>query len=305
MKGAKIPKVAWADVEIVSRELMVYLVEITVEGAVKWLEGNTHNRAIRDGVVERYAQDIKARNFPVTHQGVAFDATGRLIDGQHRLYGILEANVPATLLVFVGVPAATQAFIDQGASRSTLDVLALEGNDKANAYRLSVARRASQGTLPQHVLTRKELIDFFERHQKAVLYVTDEVFQKRKVRYVMPAAVGAVLLRASYHEDHAKLNAFGRILLDGIAPKESDSYAISLQRWLLNGAPAERSWAGSRDMLVYCKAQLCPHHHVVYGDDGAAANRIMCDFFHRGKLAPRLTEQERNDEAWAQAAESA
>jgi hypothetical protein len=43
---------------------------------------------------------------------------------------------------------------------------------------------------------------------------------------------------------------------------------------------------------------LCPHHHCVYGDDWAAANRIMCDFFHRGKVPPRLTRTEREDEFW-------
>jgi hypothetical protein len=43
---------------------------------------------------------------------------------------------------------------------------------------------------------------------------------------------------------------------------------------------------------------LCPHHHYVYGDAWAAANRIMCDFFHRGKVPPRLTRPEREDDFW-------
>lgn len=30
-------------------------------------------------------------------------------------------------------------------------------------------------------------------------------------------------------------------------------------------------------------AALCPHHHAVYGDNWAEANRIMYDFFHRKK----------------------
>jgi hypothetical protein len=36
----------------------------------------------------------------------------------------------------------------------------------------------------------------------------------------------------------------------------------------------------------------------VYGDDWAAANRIMCDFFHRKKVPPRLTRPEREDDFW-------
>jgi hypothetical protein len=52
-------------------------------------------------------------------------------------------------------------------------------------------------------------------------------------------------------------------------------------------------------------ASLCPHHHCVYGDDWAAANRIMCDFFHRGKIPPRLPQGEREDDFWAHAGEAA
>jgi len=46
-------------------------------------------------------------------------------------------------------------------------------------------------------------------------------------------------------------------------------------------------------------AGLCPHHHCVYGDDWAEANRIMCDFFHRGVVPARLSEKERDDSFWS------
>lgn len=52
-------------------------------------------------------------------------------------------------------------------------------------------------------------------------------------------------------------------------------------------------------------AALCPHHHVNYsGEDWAAGNRIMCDFFHRGIVPPRVPEPERREnetetEPWA------
>jgi hypothetical protein len=52
-------------------------------------------------------------------------------------------------------------------------------------------------------------------------------------------------------------------------------------------------------------AGLCPHHHCVYGDDWAVANRIMCDFFHRRKVPPRLAQTERDDDFWAHTGEAA
>ena len=52
-------------------------------------------------------------------------------------------------------------------------------------------------------------------------------------------------------------------------------------------------------------AGLCPHHHCVYGDDWAVANRIMCDFFHRRKVPRRLAQTDRDDDFWAHTGEAA
>jgi hypothetical protein len=43
----------------------------------------------------------------------------------------------------------------------------------------------------------------------------------------------------------------------------------------------------------------------VYGDDWAVANRIMCDFFHRKKVPPRLAQNDRDDDFWAHTGEAA
>lgn len=51
-------------------------------------------------------------------------------------------------------------------------------------------------------------------------------------------------------------------------------------------------------------AALCPHHHSVYGNDWSAANRIMCDFFHRRKVPPRLPQFEREGDFWRHAGEA-
>lgn len=40
---------------------------------------------------------------------------------------------------------------------------------------------------------------------------------------------------------------------------------------------------------------LCPHHHCGDLGDWAAANRVLCDFFHRKKAPTRLSCAERDD----------
>lgn len=44
--------------------------------------------------------------------------------------------------------------------------------------------------------------------------------------------------------------------------------------------------------------ELCSHHSFIYDDDWATANRIMCDFFHRGIVPARLHLLDRDDVFW-------
>ncbi len=46
-------------------------------------------------------------------------------------------------------------------------------------------------------------------------------------------------------------------------------------------------------------AQLCLHHHAVFGDNWAEANRVWCNYFHRGEPIPRLSVAERDEEVVA------
>jgi hypothetical protein len=58
------------------------------------------------------------------------------------------------------------------------------------------------------------------------------------------------------------------------------------------------SFCASCGLQLYGNAELCPHHHCIFGEDWAVANRIMCDFFHRGKLLARLTPTDKDDDLW-------
>jgi hypothetical protein len=63
----------------------------------------------------------------VTHQGIAFDVNGVLVDGQHRLAAIIEADLPVELTVFTDVDEGTFDVLDTGKRRNAADVLAIEG----------------------------------------------------------------------------------------------------------------------------------------------------------------------------------
>ncbi len=58
--------------------------EISPALAEKYLDANKLNRPLRPGGVERYALDMKTGNWGETHQAIAFDVNGNILDGQDR-----------------------------------------------------------------------------------------------------------------------------------------------------------------------------------------------------------------------------
>ena len=238
-----------------ARKITTEAVLVTPEMARQWLEGNVHNRTIRDSVVHRYAEDMKTGRWGLTHQGIAFDGDGRLIDGQHRLWAIVESDTSVWLMVSRDVPESTQQYIDEGVPRSAVDVLKLADPDSSTSnYKMATARRMLIGTRTQVITSRSELIAFYQKHERAVMFAVDDAFGGKRVNRVNPACVAAVVARASYHEDKDRLREFGAATLSGMPKSDKDTCAILLRNWLLGGGQ-DRGIRLSRDMLIYGKAQ--------------------------------------------------
>jgi hypothetical protein len=100
---------------------------ITPARATEWLEANTSNRPLSRAVVRSFAEAMRRGEWQVTHQGIAFDIHGVLVDGQHRLAAIVEADRPVELTVFTDVAEGTFDVLDIGKRRTAADVLAIEG----------------------------------------------------------------------------------------------------------------------------------------------------------------------------------
>ena len=100
---------------------------VTPKKAAEFLEANTSNRPLSSSVVKGFAEAMTRGDWMVTHQGIAFDVDGVLVDGQHRLAAILEADVPVEMTVFTEVNRGTFDVLDTGKRRNAADVLALDG----------------------------------------------------------------------------------------------------------------------------------------------------------------------------------
>lgn len=91
---------------------------ITPDLARRWLGLNCHtNRKLSKRTVEAYAREMSAGRWQLTHQAIAFNQTGELIDGQHRLHAVALSGVTIKAYISTGLPLEYNAPIDQGYGR--------------------------------------------------------------------------------------------------------------------------------------------------------------------------------------------
>jgi hypothetical protein len=115
------------------------LIELTPQRAEQLLERNTHNRTVQTATVDKYARDMRNGDWQINGEAIKISADGQVLDGQHRLMAILEADIPITTLLITGLPAQTQETMDQGRGRTFGDMLKLRG--ETNATNLAAAVR--------------------------------------------------------------------------------------------------------------------------------------------------------------------
>jgi hypothetical protein len=110
--------------------MKMQVIEITPTQAAEWLAMNIEsNRPINRKRVSFYADQIKRDLWKVSHQGIAFDKNERLLDGQHRLTAIVEADVPVQMAVIYGAETTTFDILDAGMGRSLKDRTGIHKED--------------------------------------------------------------------------------------------------------------------------------------------------------------------------------
>lgn len=113
-----------------ANSVMFMFVTVTPELAAEWLKLNRKNRKLKSTTMTAYTMDMRNGAWMLTHQGIAFDEDGNLVDGQHRLMSVLAAKRPVTMLVSAGWPTGekrkTMDAVDRGVARSLADQLSIQ-----------------------------------------------------------------------------------------------------------------------------------------------------------------------------------
>jgi hypothetical protein len=216
---------------------------VTPDDAVEWLKARpAKQRTVRPGLVAKYASDMAQGVWRLSHQGIAFDTDGMLIDGQHRLVAIATGGIGAWLYVTFGAPVISYEVLDGAATRTITDldregwmsstaaatgrILALSANDFDNWTGVS------------KLATMRLMRDYKE----GILFALSVM--PSKVRRVTTASVYAAVTAAYYYEREDELTQFAEVLTSGYGQENRDRTVITIRNWLLahpqGGAPERR-----------------------------------------------------------------
>lgn len=221
--------------------------------AERYLTANTSNRHVRNRAVEEYARDMTNGNWILSHQGIAFDESGNLLDGQHRLLAIVRSGVTVPMAVTRGLPVSqlngvelfTMDVIDRNRPRTTADQLGVcHQIAKANKVMAAVASLAwlctssrIRTTVPQALA----VLDIYGDHINEAMGIT-EAFK--------PADVGVVNGSLAFvaHSHHDQTMEFAKLLASGEnISKGMPVYA--LRNYLIAGGVAARNWTERKEAM--------------------------------------------------------
>ena len=206
---------------------------ITPDIAKQWLTKNVNNRKLRSATCAKYARDIKQGNWRLTHQGIAFDKSGNLVDGQHRLQAIIQAGMPVPMVVAYG---SDRAGIDQLAPRSQFDAITIGGLcDWVSDKHVQTARQMMQYLCDRPTSTpasAHEVVRFCELNKDALLFC-DSFFTSSK-KGVSSALVRSVITTGFYHYPHEDLRSFVKTLYTGVIDDPVKSAAVKVRDMLMS-----------------------------------------------------------------------
>ena len=212
----------------------VQRVAVSPEIAWEWLENcNTNNRRVNEKHVRRLARDMVEGNWVLTHEGIAFDKHGKLIDGQHRLWAITEADVTVDMYVWRNIDPNVRIAIDCGKSRSMADVLNIAGgNGEVTRDQVAVLRVMLGGLASTPNLSASEMSEALITHSEAIDFAMENLPKITAAHGVNTAVTRAVIARAYYTVDATSLEDFCRKLTTGIITSSDESVIVLLRQQL-------------------------------------------------------------------------
>lgn len=224
-----------------------------------WLGRSKLNRKTSELTVERYMSDMAGKRWLYTHQGLAFDRNGHLIDGYQRILAGVRSGVTFPTQVTINLPVGTGLAVDQGRFRSVSDVATLVTGAPVHAEVTATAGRMMAGiNQVKSSATRMELIHYLGKHRAAIDSAVALLPRKCPagrcgVRAVIARAISAHNTNEGDSKLSNQIERFCEIMRTGRYDdgKNGELTAVLFREWLIH----TKSTSGMVQLEMYRRAE--------------------------------------------------
>lgn len=174
------------------------LEKISPRQAQEYLEKNKRNRRLSVDTVNFYLDQMKRGQWKITGDSIKFADNGDLLDGQHRLAALANHTEPVEMYVTRNLPPETFKVIDTGKSRSSGDVLHMNGVKNATTVAATVrgvlqfergSYHASKNRMIKGI-SNTDMISFIGKHKEIVEIVEYCQSLYLSFRYIPASTLG-------------------------------------------------------------------------------------------------------------------
>lgn len=204
---------------------------------------NDGNRRVRGSVVDIYTTAMARMEWEPGVDGLLFDLDNMCVEGQHRLFAVIQSGKPQQFTLYFGLPRSVTEHMNS-LPRTFEDVLYINNIVRCNTKDAAqCVRRLMAGDYRKFSFIR--MVDFLAKHRDSVNFALSAFFpaevmkrgrkagvNKRQPK-LMTGPVLAAVARAWYYIDEKEsLSRFVDVLLRRDIEKKGESAASTLREWL-------------------------------------------------------------------------
>lgn len=230
---------------------------ISPQMAKEWLDSNHRNRVLSVATVDRIAAAIlRGEWMSDATDAIALDIDGGVVNGRHRLSGIIKADTAVEMLVVRGVRPEVIKVIDQGRSRSFTQWLALDGRygqpttlagSVTWLYRMIGGHEAR---MPEAFKpTTPQLLDILDEHKNVEMSI--DMAQPVHARLGLQHGWLTAYHYAMASADSERADDFFGQLASGEGVKDGDPVYVLRERYVANMTAPESKKASTTELIAW------------------------------------------------------
>lgn len=170
-------------------------VVVDPDKAREWLESMAANRRVSRVNLEALTQAMEEGRWHNDGTPIRFNKHGQLIDGQHRLWALINTDRTEEFIVMWGVDERAMTTLDTGKTRSRGDVLMIHDPNLTNVNQVAAAttimlrweKGARNNYLRNQYVSNDDVVEFYDKHREEVVEAT-----KHAARMSSHVAAGSV-----------------------------------------------------------------------------------------------------------------